>query len=311
MLKTACLFPGQGAQYVGMGKSLYENCPEAKEMFVRADQILGLSLSNICFNGPEERLTDTANAQAAIFVTSMAAWAVLKARLPQFAPMAVSGLSLGEFTALVAAESLSFEEGLKLVRKRGELMTEAARENPGTMASLLGLTAEQCQQICDKSGAGIANINSPTQIVISGTLETVQKACRLAEKQNGKAMMLKVSGAFHSKLMASAQQGLKDALNSVTLKSPKVKFVPNVLGTYIQDPAQIKLRLYEQVTSSVQWVKTMETLNQDSIEQVLEIGPGKVLKGLAKRNQLTASVINIETDNDIQQLVKELEGKVC
>ena len=309
--RLAFLFPGQGAQYVGMGKQLYETSPEARKVFDEADHQLGFALSKICFSGPEEVLTETENAQVGIFVASIAALRALNTIRPSLNPTVVCGLSLGEFSALVACNSLQFEDGVQLVKKRGVLMSVASKEQPGTMASILGLSLVDCEMICKESGAELANINAPGQIVISGTKDAVQKGCELGQKKGGKTIPLKVSGAFHSNLMQSAQKGLMEALQRIEIKTPKTLFIPNVIGEPVHDPSEIKTLLGKQVTQSVQWVKTMETLKGMNVKHSFEIGPGKVLKGLAKRNEVNFQVASIETENDIQQAIKTTEEKVC
>ena len=209
------LFPGQGAQFVGMGRDLYEPFPAAKKIFEEADSVLGYSLSRTCFEGPEEELTRTRIAQPAIFITSLAALKVFQEKFPHLKPAFAAGLSLGEFTALVAAGSLDFKEGLTLVKKRAEAMETAAANHPGTMASMIGLTPEQCEKIAEEAKCQVANFNSPDQTVLSGTAETIEKACQIAESRGAKrAMRLKVGGAFHSSLMQEAKDALKQALNS-------------------------------------------------------------------------------------------------
>lgn len=310
-LRAAYLFPGQGAQYVGMGKDLYEIYPEAKKTFDTANHILGFSISDLCFLGPEKVLTETANAQTAIFVTSIAGFRVFETHSSQIQPVAACGLSLGEFSALVACGSLTFEDGIGLVRVRSKLMNQAANQHPGTMASILGLGQAECETLCQQTGVQIANINSPEQIVLSGERDAVLKACGMVQAKGGKVVPLNVSGAFHSRLMESARDGFQKTLRSVRLEKPKITFIPNVTGKAASDPEQIRALLHEQLTSSVQWVKTMAALVEMKIQKGYEIGPGKVLKGLAKRNRVNFDVLPIETAADIRQLNQSTEEKVC
>ncbi len=294
-----------------MGKELYGKYEAARLIFDDADRLLGYSISKLCFEGPEESLTETSSAQTAIFVTSIAMLRVIQSRKPNFCASVVCGLSLGEFSALVAAEVFTFEKGLKLVRKRGELMKMASQKNQGTMASILGLSQEVCQKICSDSGAEMANLNSPDQIVVSGTHEAVLKCCELAESEGGKTIPLKVSGAFHSRLMVPAKEGLRRALTDISLGKPRIAFIPNVLGDIVDEPNQIRELLGEQVTSSVQWVKTMATLERLGVTQAFEIGPGRVLKGLAKRNKVKFDVVSLESDGDLEQFLNQSEERVC
>lgn len=298
------LFPGQGAQTVGMGFDLFESNHEARNVFEQADSMLGFPLSQLCFKGPESELTRTANAQVAIFVTSLAALRALHSIYQQLKPLVACGLSLGEFTALVALGAISFEDGLKLVRKRGELMETAHQQNPGTMASIIGLPLAICETISKESGAVIANINADDQIVMSGTTKSIEQACRLAEAKGVKrAIPLKVGGAFHSPLMKPAEEGLRDGLRAVPIKPPKGKFIPNVTGEPISDPELIRRLLAEQLTQPVQWVKTMEWINREGPAELLEIGPGRVLKGLARRiTNSRLTVHHIEKTSDIESM---------
>ena len=303
MKEIGFLFPGQGAQCVGMGSDFYREIPEARTFFDKADHVLGFSLTKLCFEGPEDELTRTLNAQIAIFVTSLAVLAAIRTFHPQLKPTPACGLSLGEFTALVALDAISFEAGLKLVQKRGELMEEANQKNPGTMASILGLSTKDCEEVCRGTGAEIANLNSYEQTVISGSVDTVAKACEAAKSKGAKrAIPLKVGGAFHSLLMAHARSGLETALLKVEIKEPKGVFLPNVTGEPVSKPEEIRKLLSEQLTSPVQWIHTMEFINQSGPKELLEIGPGRVLKGLARKINPELKVSSIEKTTDLEQL---------
>lgn len=280
------LFPGQGAQFVGMGKDLYDQSPAARELYKKADKIIGYPISQICFTGPESELTRTLYAQTGILVTSLAAHAALSEKYPGITPSIVAGLSLGEFTALAISGAISFEDTLKLVQIRAEAMEGAAKNNPGTMAFVMGLTIEQCTAIAQEAGCEIANLNAPDQTVLSGTLQSIERACRLAEGQGAKrALPLKVGGAFHSSLMSEAQARLETALGHTLIHAPKCSFIPNVTAQMVSDPTEIRSLLAKQLTNSVQWVRTMTTAKEAGIKTYIEIGPGKILKGLARRCQ--------------------------
>ena len=303
MKEIGFLFPGQGAQNVGMGKDFYDHTREAKALFDRADKLLGFSLTKLCFEGTDEELTRTVNAQIAIFVTSLAVLSHLRSSFPQLKIALACGLSLGEFTALVALDSISFEEGLQLVRRRAELMEEAAKKNPGTMASLLGLSLNDCVHVCRETGAELANLNSHDQIVISGSVEVINKACELAKSKGAKrTILLKVGGAFHSSLMAHAKTGLEAALQKIEIYKPKGTFVPNVSGEPVSSPDEIRALLGKQLTQPVQWIKTMETVGRIGVKELLEVGPGRVLKGLARKANPELNVTCVEKLSDLEQL---------
>lgn len=307
----AFLFPGQGAQFRGMGEDFYSTSAKAREIYDRADQILGRPISKLCFSASDEELTKTANAQIAIFVTSLAALEAARAIYSNFKPALACGLSLGEFTALAALDAITFEDGLRLVQKRGELMEAACQKNPGTMASIIGLSLEICREICKSTGAELANLNSPDQTVISGTQEQIKNACREAEMKGAKrALLLKVEGAFHSILMKGAETGLKEMLQKITIREPRGKFIPNVTAVPESNPEKIRMLLAEQLTRPVQWTKTMEQVTLLGFKQFFEIGPGRVLKGLARKINPELNVRNIEKAADLESLKPILEGSL-
>jgi [acyl-carrier-protein] S-malonyltransferase len=294
MVESAFMFPGQGAQYVGMGKKLYDESEIARKTFEHANKILGFDLAKLCFEGPAEELTKTENCQVAILVASVAA---LRAHLLQgseFTPQAVMGLSLGEYTALVAAESLSFSDAVKLVRLRGKYMDEAGRDNPGKMASVIGFDSVDIEKICEETGAEVANLNSPGQVVISGKVGAVDRAAELAKERGAKrVIMLDVSGAFHSSLMASASHKLREALKDILILPPQMPVISNVTANSQDSPEQIKENLIDQVSSTTHWEDSIRRVVTCGIKTFLEIGPGTVLKGLLKRIDPELTCINI------------------
>ena len=292
MPRTAFLFPGQGSQKVGMGAALYSHYPAAREIFDQASDLLGFDLKSLCFEGPEEQLTATENAQAALFTSSVAALRALQASAGDIAanPAAVAGHSVGEYAALVAAGSLEFKDGLKLVRRRGQLMREAAKALPGTMAAILGLEAEQAQAACDEAraeGAGlvtVANYNGGGQVVISGELAAVERAGEIAKAKGAKRVMsLAVSGAFHSPLMVNAGDALYADIAVTPFRKPKVPIVSNVEARYIESPGDVMAGLTMQVSGCVRWEESMQLLLKDGIDTFLEFGCADVLCGLMKR----------------------------
>ena len=302
MVDNVCyIFPGQGSQYVGMGKDLYDNSPEAKAIFNQAENILpDLNLKRLCFEGPIEELTQTTNSQAAILTTSIAALRALGLR---FKPICCAGLSLGEYSALVACGALEFRDAVKLVRRRGELMEQAAKNNPGTMASVLGMSVKDIKEVCRDSGAEIANLNSPGQIVISGRKEDVQKAMALAgEKGAKKTILLNVSGPFHSSFMKEAAEEFKEELDTTKFSDPKVPIISNVTADYVKGAEEIKENLVKQLYSPVRWEESIVKISREACSIFFEIGPGKVLKGLLRRINPDLAVYNIENTEDIKNL---------
>lgn len=284
MSATAFLFPGQGSQYVGMAKDLYEQHPEARKLFDQADAIVGFPLSAVCFQGPEEELKQTKNTQPAIFLHSVIAARFYRREQASMA----AGHSLGEYSALVYAGALTFEDGLRLVRLRGELMQRAGVEQPGTMAAVVGLEAAVIDETCRAaSEAGIvqaANFNSPGQTVISGSVAGVRRAMELARQRGAKLVKeLPVSGAFHSPLMESAKSGLREALERTAIQDASIPVYANVSARPVRKAEEIRRLLNEQLTSPVRWEETIQNMAADGASIFVEVGPGKVLQGLVKR----------------------------
>jgi [acyl-carrier-protein] S-malonyltransferase len=281
-MMRAYIFPGQGSQFVGMGQDLYDTYPTAKKLFDAANEILGFSITDVMFKGPEELLQKTAIAQPAIFIHS----AILGTMTPDFKPDMVAGHSLGEFSALVASQVVSFEDGLKLVKARAIAMQKACEKNPGAMAAILGLPDEVVADICKTINEVVvpANYNSPGQLVISGTHQGVALACEALQTAGAKKVIpLKVGGAFHSPLMEPAKEELAIAIDQVAFKKGSCPIYQNVTALPTANPEQIKQQLIQQLTSPIRWTQTIQHMVQDGATEFIECGPGKVLQGLVKR----------------------------
>jgi [acyl-carrier-protein] S-malonyltransferase len=306
-MKTAILFPGQGAQAVGMGKDLAEAFPAAKALFDRASAVLGYDLAHICFEGPIEKLTQSCYAQPAIFVASLAALEALKATKPGIQFAAAAGLSSGEWTALNLAGVVSFEDVLKILEVRGKAMQAACEEKPGTMMSVIGADPALLAKVAQEAGVEQANFNSPEQTVLSGT-KAGMDAAEAALKAAGvrKAIRLNVAGAFHSSLMASAAQKLETALTGVTFHAPQMPVVSNVTGQFHTTPDEIRKLMVKQVTGSVQWVQDVQKLQAEGVQAFVECGPGKVLTGLVKRIDKQAALYNISDRSSLEAVATAL-----
>ncbi|UCD95182.1 MAG: ACP S-malonyltransferase [Candidatus Zixiibacteriota bacterium] len=311
MDRVAIVFPGQASQYVGMGKDLYDAGKEVRELYALASKEIGEDIGCLSFDGPAETLKQTRFTQPAILLHSLAALSVLKENVPEVALTA--GHSLGEYGSLALAGVLSFEDAIRAVVKRSSLMEQACRENPGTMAAIVGLEdgkiAEACKTASAKGVVVPANFNSANQVVISGTTEAIEEACRLCSEMGAKrAMILQVGGAFHSPLMEPAREGMREYLNSVEFEKPTIGIVPNVTAETEYDPLRLKGLLIDQLTSPVRWYQTMKCFAEAGVDTVIEVGPGKVLTGLAKRELRGARIFNLDTLEDVEKFYAVIAG---
>lgn len=307
MKPLVLLFSGQGAQKVGMGKDLVEASATARAMAEQADAALGFALSKIMFEGPDEELTKTSRCQPALYLHGLMLLAAAKEKYPNLKPVAAAGLSLGEFTAHAAAGTFSFEDGLKIVGKRGAFMEEACHATRGSMAALIGGEMDQIEALALAADVDVANLNAPGQVVLSGTVEGIQTAVERA-KEFGirRAIPLNVAGAYHSRLMKSAQDKLADELASVALTAPSIPVVCNFAASAVSEPSEIRAMLVHQVTGSVRWTQSIQALIALGHREFLELGPGKVLAGLVAKIDKDVTVHTAEDLAGLDSLAEVL-----
>jgi [acyl-carrier-protein] S-malonyltransferase len=304
--RVALVFPGQGSQKVGMGDDLFHNSEPAKTIFKQADERLGFALSRLCFEGPEEELRQTVNAQPALVAMSLACYQAAlaagdRSRVP--APAYVAGHSLGEYTALAVAGAFGYMDAVFLARERGRLMQEAGRETEGAMAAILGMAEDAVKALCAETGTWLANINCPGQLVISGARENIEKAIALAPGRGAsRAIPLQVSGAFHTPLMKPAARGLAQVLAEIKISEPQIPVVANVTGQPLTSAAAIREELLNQLCSPVQWQRSVEHMINNGVNRFIEVGPGRVLNGLIKRINKNVAVSNVGELDELKNI---------
>ncbi len=302
---VALVFPGQGSQYIGMGKDFYDTVHEARQVFEKAEEILGINLRELCFLGPKEKLELTENCQPAILTVSIACWETLKKSAPGIKVGMLTGHSLGEFSSLVAAESIAFEDALGLVRKRGLLMSTSARENLGGMVAVIGLERENVEEIC-KGRVHVANFNSPGQIVVSGDMESLQEITAMVKKSGARAIPLPVSGAFHSPLMKTAAERFSKEIERIPVSAPCIPVVTNATADFSTTSEAVRESLRRQITSPVRWEESIRKMIAEGITTFIEVGPGKVLSKLISRIDGSAAVMRVENEKTLDETLKNL-----
>jgi [acyl-carrier-protein] S-malonyltransferase len=308
LVKAAYVFPGQGAQWVGMGRDLYHNFDSARAVFEQADEALGFPISQLCFEGPEDELRQTINAQPAIVTISFACLEATRSMNAGLPPASfVAGHSLGEYTALAAAGVLDFATTVFLARERGRLMHEAGQITPGGMVAIIGLDGSLLAEVCEQTGACIANINCPGQIVISGAEDNLNQAAELAKARGAyRAIPLQVSGAFHTTLMQPAVDGMAEIIATLSFAEPAIPIIGNTTAQPLTTAESVKQELLEQLCNCIQWQRSVEYMAGDGVSTFIELGPGRVLAGLIKRIDKNVKILNIGDAEAVKNIAQEV-----